>query len=298
MIPVHDGWRWLEPCLESVERHRPADSEVIVVDDASTEPIERLVRRRFPRVRVLRLEQNVGFCGAVNRGIESASGEFVELLNSDTLVSAQWTEEALANFADPSVGAVAPRVSRLPLRGRIDSAGDLFWGFGVAKKRGEGDANELYQRREEVFSASGCAAFYRRDVLRRIGGFPSHFGAYLDDIDVGHRLRLAGYRCLFEPESHVYHWVSLSYGRNRRRVLRQTSRNSEHVFWTNLPRKELLARCAPHLAFLVIQLAYKSVRGELGPWLAGKCEAMRDLPTIVRRRQKVQQLRMLAPPSA
>lgn len=291
VIPTYNNVELLRRCLRTVERHRPAGSEVIVVDDGSAVAIAGQLADEFPTVRVLRRPRNGGFCRAANEGLSAAKGDIVELLNDDTEVRADWAIRPLAAFADPSVGAVAPLVCKLPKRQRIDSAGDLYYWIGVARKRGENRPVEPpYDRPAEVFTASASSAFYRRAALVQVGGFPEHFGAYLDDVDLGFRLRLAGYRCLFEPESRVLHWVSRSHPTRSRRIQQQVSRNSEFVFWENLTQRQLALFAVPHLAFLLVQLAYKSMRGDFGPWFAGKCAALADIRQLLGRRRAAQSL--------
>lgn len=291
VIPTFNGWSLLCRCLDTVEKHRPPRSEVIVVDDASTEPIEDRLRQAFPRVRCIRMRRNGGFCRSANAGLAVCRGAVVELLNNDTEVTAGWTEEPMRAFRSPDVGAVAPLVCRLPFRQTIDSAGDNYYWFGMAKKRGEGRrVAPPFDQGCEVFTASASSAFYRRDALRRVGGFPEHFGAYLDDVDLGFRLRLAGYRCWFTPNSRVYHWVSRSYRLRSRRLLHQVSRNSERVFWTNLTPAQLAIYFVPHLIYVLLQLTQKGVRGDFGPWFAGKCAVLAEIPELLRFRWAAQSL--------
>lgn len=290
IIPTYNRRELLRRCLTTVERHRPPHSEVIVVDDGSEDGSAEMVQRTWPQVRVIR-QANHGFCKAANAGLAASQGAIVELLNNDTEVTQNWTEPAMRAFDDPTVGSVAPLVRKLPHRGRIDSAGDNYFWFGMAKKRGEGRmVAPPYDQPAEVFGASASSAFYRREALVKAGGFPEHFGAYLDDIDLGFRLRLAGYRCLFVPDSVVFHWVSRSYALQSRALKRQVALNSERVFWTNLTLRQLLVSAGPHLAYVLAQLAYKTVRGDFGPWFAGKCAAAAELPSLLRRRRQAQAL--------
>ena len=193
VIPSHNRPDLLRPCLASVVRHAPPDTEVLVVDDGSTARCVSAAAHDFPGARVLRLEQRGGFCAAANAGVRAARYSVVELLNDDTEVSAGWAEAALARFADPAVAAVAPLVLRGPPgQGgppRIDSAGDRYFAGGVAGKRGHGEPlGPDYLRPGPVFGASASSAFYRRDVLLAVGGFPETFGAYFEDVDLAFRL--------------------------------------------------------------------------------------------------------------
>src|SRR5262245_9210931 len=208
VIPSHSRADLLRACLASVLRHGPAGVEVLVVDDASPDGTVSAAAVAFPGVTVLRLAGRGGFCRAANAGLARASRPVVELLNDDTEVGPGWAEVALARFADPSVGAVAPLVLRWPDGLAIDSAGDDYHLGGYARKRGQGrppGPDDLRPR--FVFGAAGTGAFYRREALDRVGLFPESFGAYFEDVDLSFRLHRAGYRVLFEPAARLLHHV-------------------------------------------------------------------------------------------
>src|SRR5262249_39120578 len=134
----------------------------------------------------------------------------------------------------------------------IDSAGDRYYVGGVAGKRGHRQAvRPEFLRACRVFGASASSAFFRRELLLRVGAFPESFGAYFEDVDLAFRLHWAGYRVLFEPDSRVFHHGSASYGsRPPRRVLEQQSQNEERVFWRNLPGRDLARALPRHAAVL------------------------------------------------
>jgi GT2 family glycosyltransferase len=258
-----------------VQRFAPTSAEVIVVDDASADARVTGVVQAFAGVRVVRLPRRREFCGAVNAGVAAARSPVVQLLNDDAEVTAGWAEPALAHFARPDVAAVAPLVLRWPDGRVIDSAGDGYYVGGVARKRGHGEPlRGEFLSPGPVFSASGCGAFYRKDALLAVGGFPEDFGAYFDDIDVGFRLRRAGYDIWYEPASRVLHHGSASYGRRPgRRLLEQQSRNEERVFWRNLP-PALWSHALPrHAAVLLGKALRRWGRGELTPFLMGRLRA-------------------------
>jgi GT2 family glycosyltransferase len=291
VIPSYNGRVLLEPCLASIARYRPSNPplpiEVIVVDDASTDETARWLASAHPDVRIVQFERNQGFCAAANAGIASANGNFIQLLNNDTEVATGWIEAGLKPFADPTVGAVAPLVLVRSDPGRVDSAGDSYTLFGWPVKRGHGQPRESFSERqvEEVFGASGSSAFYRATALERAGGFDPLFGSYYEDVDVAFRLRWAGYRCVFAPQSLVYHDVSTTYDHDSPALQRRMSRNAEFVFWANLSAALLVVSIVPHLAFLVVQGAWRLARGRLRPFLSGKWDAVRAWREIKSRRR-------------
>jgi GT2 family glycosyltransferase len=242
-----------------------------------------------------------------------ASAPVVELLNDDTEVTEGWADAALAWFADPRVAAVAPLVLQNDPARRarglpplIDTAGDEYdyGGFAVKRglgreyRRGEGEEGRRGDEDEHrtplssspllpfspspllltagpVWGASASAAFYRRESLLAAGGFPEHFGAYFEDVDLSFRLRRLGFEIVFDPAAVVWHRVSGSYGRTpSRRTLERQSCNEERVFWRNV-RGRRLVKCLPrHAAVLAAKALRRWQEGALLPWLMGRVRAV------------------------
>jgi GT2 family glycosyltransferase len=294
VIPSHNRPDLLRACLSAVTRHAPANTEVIVIDDGSPGASASTAASAFPHVRCLRSPRRRGFCAAANAGLLAARAPVVELLNDDTEVEPGWAGAALAHFADPRVAAVAPLVLRWGGNGEapsIDSAGDRYFRGGVAGKRGHGEAvGPAYLRPCRVFGASGSSAFYRRDAVLRVGAFPERFGAYFEDVDLSFRLHRAGGEVVFEPRSRVRHRVSASYGRPRRRLLEQQSRNEELVFWRNLPARDLARALPLHLAVLAAKAWRRWGEGNLVPFLAGRLRVLAELPEVVSHRRRLREL--------
>lgn len=292
IIPSHNRADLLARCLASVQRHAPADAEILVIDDASLNHAVSQAAHAFAGVHVLRLQRRCGFCAAVNAGIRAARHPIVELLNDDTEVSAGWAQTALKHFTDPHVAAVAPLVLRgapgeeLP---SIDSAGDRYFLGGIAGKRGHGQPlSGRYLQGGDVFGVSASAAFYRRDALMDVGAFPEEFGAYFEDVDVSFRLHWAGHRMVYEPASWVWHRVSASHGRPGRRLLEQQSRNEERVFWRNMPNSDLLRAVPWHAAVLAAKAYRRWQTGELLPFVFGRLRVWGEMPQMIRHRRHLQ----------
>ncbi|MCS7021596.1 MAG: glycosyltransferase family 2 protein [Gemmataceae bacterium] len=287
MIPTHRGGEILCRCLDSLRRHAPQGTEVIVVDDGSTADTVSGIVRAHPGVRYVRLSRQRGFCQAANVGIEIASGNIVELLNDDAEVTAGWARAALRHFATPSVVAVAPLVlyrSGIPENPpRIDSAGDDYDPGGFAWKRGHGRPWDhrlpvLLRRSGPVQSVSGCAAFYRREALLAVGGFDMRFKAYFEDVDLSLRLRQRGGQIIYEPASMVWHIGASSYGLvPRRRLLELQSCNEERLFWKHWEYYGKWHVLPRHLAVLAGKVIRRWSEGTLVPWSFGRIRAWSEL---------------------
>ena len=292
IIPTCNGRQLLDRCLQSVQAHAPRGTQIIVVDDASTDGTVSWLKSQYPQVETLGLLENRGFCGAINAGLERAKGEVVELLNNDTEVEAGWAEASLAHFQDPSVGSVAPLVTRLGDPDIIDSQGMEYHICGWAFDRGHGQ--KLQERdlvAREVFGASGSCGFYRRQALTRVGGLWPVYGFYFEDTDLAFRLRWAGYRSIYEPAARVAHLGSATTEKKlSARKVWLLSRNEEIVFWANLPKKDVALGFVPHVAFFTIRAVKKLLAGQLGVYLSGKLDAVRQLPQIRQRRREIRTL--------
>ncbi len=289
VVPCHNRPDLLRVCLTSVVRHAPAATEILVVDDGSPDAAASHVAADFG-ARCLRFPSPQGFCVAVNAGIREARAAVVELLNDDAEATAGWATAALRHFGNNDIAAVAPLVLCRPDDGaepsRVDSAGDRYTLGGVAGKRGHRQLLGAADLRPcRVFGASASSAFYRRDLLLRVGAFPERFGAYFEDVDLSFRLRRAGGEVLFEPASRVLHRVSASYGKPRRRLLAQQSRNEELVFWRNLPARALARALPLHLAVLAGKAWRRWEEGQLLPFALGRLAALAELPAVVRHRR-------------
>jgi GT2 family glycosyltransferase len=276
IIPSRQRADLLSACLRSIVEHQSHPLQIIVVDDASPKESVSQTARAFAGVEVIRLRSASGFCAAVNAGLQAARSPVVQVLNDDTEVRPGWTAAPLARFkADPTVASVAPLVLRWPDGQLIDSAGDTYDPGGFASSRGRGQQlTDHWLQPGEVFSAAASAAFYRREALLAVGGFPASFGAYFDDVDVGFRLRRAGYRCWYEPMSQVLHHGSASHGRRPgRRLAEQLARNEERVFCRHLPEQKRARVWTRHAAVLAAKGVRRWADGTFVPFVMGRVRA-------------------------
>jgi GT2 family glycosyltransferase len=292
VIPTYNGRALLETCLASIERHLPREPalpcEVVVVDNGSTDGSSEWLARAYPWVRVVRLDPNKGFCVAANAGVAAARGRFIQVLNDDTEVTAGWIEAGLEPFEDPTVGAVTPLVLVRSTPHRVDSAGDSYSLAGWPTKRGHGQPAERWASRpvEEVFGASGSSSFYRAEALRLAGGaFDPSLVSYYEDVDLGFRLRWAGYRVLFTPRCRILHDISATNDHRGPALQRRIARNAELVFWSNLPAGKLATALVPHLGLLVAQGAWRLLRLRFLPYFLGKVDAFREVGRLRERRK-------------
>lgn len=284
VIPTWNGYELLRDALGSLRRQSLQGAEVVVVDNGSTDGTPERLAAEYPEVTVLALPTNRGFAAAVNEGIRASSGEVVVLMNNDTVAEPGWLEALVrAVESAPDIGACASRMLIAAAPDRIDSAGDRMGLFASAIGHGEPDGPHFSTRRE-VLTASAGAAAYRRSVLEEVGLFDERFFAYFEDVDLGLRLRLAGYRCVYVPEARIHHVGSATARRIPELKFFLLMRNSLFIFFQYMPPERLL--WAPAV------LSWPFVRAVLdgqSPMVALRCLTafFRDLPTVRQRRRDV-----------
>jgi GT2 family glycosyltransferase len=174
---------------------------VIAVDNGSPDGSVDHLRAAHPHVRVLALGANTGFAHAVNVGLRAATGEYVAVLNTDIVLDPAWVARTAGVLsADPAAAAVACKMLELSAPDRIYDAGDVLRRDGACEQRGRFCRDDgSFDAPGEVFGACAGAALYRRDAVLAAGGFDERYFAYLEDVDLALALRLAGWRCRYEP---------------------------------------------------------------------------------------------------
>ncbi len=202
-----NGQGYLERCLGSLRQQTYPDYEVLLVDNGSTDGSVYLVRERFPEVRLLALERNVGFAAGNNQGIRAAEGPYVATLNTDTEVEPGWLAALMEGMgAAPRVGMCASKMLFLHQRERINSTGIAIDRLGIAWDRDGGRPDgEAGLEAGEVFGPCAGAALYRRELLEETSGFDDGYFYLYEDVDLAWRARLLGWRAWYCPKARVYH---------------------------------------------------------------------------------------------
>ncbi len=261
IIPNYKGIDYIEGCLSSLYANAETKDtpafEVLVVDNASKDGSVALIEEKFPRTKLLLLEENTGFCHAVNVGIQASKAPFVLLLNNDTKVDLAFVKELYeAICSDDSIFSAAAQMLLWDRPDLIDSAGDQLHLLGFAYGRGKGKPAKQYEKKRKVFSACGGAAIYRKEVLEKIGCFDELHFAYLEDVDLGWRSQIHGYKNIYAPKAKVIHFGSAATGsRYNAWKIRKAAANNLYMFWKNMPLLQLLL----NLPFLLLGMVIKSL---------------------------------------
>ncbi|MGA2442691.1 MAG: glycosyltransferase family 2 protein [Tepidisphaeraceae bacterium] len=214
LIACYNGRECLGDCLRSLldSRDPDVDASIILIDNASTDSSADFVERQFPQVELIRLKDNRGFAGGINAGWEYARRKFPDLqyvaaINQDIIAQSGWLAKLAGRLRDhPSTAAVQPKVLLWPQKDRFNTAGNRshFLGFGLVTAYGELDDGSFNQCREIDFP-SGAAVLIRAQALGGREIFDELFFLYLEDAELGWKLRQLGHRIDYVPDAVIWH---------------------------------------------------------------------------------------------
>lgn len=198
-------------CVESVLKSTYKNIEVIVVDNISQDNSHMRCKEKFEEIHLIENHENLGYCEGNNVGIRNANGDFVVILNPDTIVEKDWLVKLLNAYNEKGDGLYQPKILSLDDKKIIQSTGNMLqiFGFGFARDKGEENKN-VHHEIEEVGYASGTCLFTSSKVLKKIGLLDSFIFLYHDDLDLGWRAAQIGIKSYFVPKSIVYHAESYS----------------------------------------------------------------------------------------
>ena len=234
------------PAIEVVVAHRnnvPALSRLLtalreqtepvavcVVDDASTDETPDVIPAAFPEIRYERLSENVGFSRANNHGIRGSAADWVVLLNNDTVPEPNFVSALRRAWENSGADMVAATLRRPD--GSIDSAGIEVDRSLVAFDllHGRPYAPEEVAKLSPLAPCAGAGA-YRRVALLEVGGFDEAMFAYLEDVELGIRLRMAGARCVVAPDTFAWHEHSAFWGSGSARKNERMGHSRGYIVW-------------------------------------------------------------------
>ena len=258
IIPNYNGMKFLPDCMAALAKQTFSDFEIIVIDNASADGSAEWLREHYPQVRLVANDKNEGFSGAVNQGIRLSECPYVLLLNNDTEAAPEFVENLVrAVERSERIFSVSSRMMQFHDREKLDDAGDLYCLLGWAFQRGVGRPARDFARSGRVFSACAGAAIYRRAVFEEIGCFDRLHFAYLEDIDVGYRARIAGYENHYEPSAVVYHVGSGTSGsRYNGFKVKLAARNGIYLNYKNMPALQLILNALPLALGIFLKLLF------------------------------------------
>lgn len=289
IILNYNGAPFLRGCLDSLRAQTLDGVQVIVVDNASPDASADLVAQEYPEVELLRLSENLHFCGGNNAGLPLARAPYVAFLNNDTRVVPEWAAEIVQAFErHPEVGAVACKLVLADQPDRLDNAGTEWLSVLLGHKIGWLQPAANYGQERVIFGFCGGGCALRREVLDQVGAFDEDFQSHFEDVDLSFRVLLGGWKCLYVPGATVLHHISATYGYASPLVVHRTTRNGEWVVLKNVPWPSLVRHGGAMVLHRLYGLVYWSLHG--GGWarLRGHGAAVRGLGRMLRKRREIQ----------
>jgi len=292
IIVNFNGGEYLARCLEALNAQTRRPDHVIVADNGSVDASVDNFEARYPNIELLRLGKNLGFSEANNVAVRYAEDmHWVALLNPDAFPHTHWLDRLLTTagehpeyefFGSRLINAVNPEL--------LDGDGDNYHVSGAAWRHLHGVAlKKSESASREIFSPCAAAALYDRGAFLAAGGFDKRFFCYLEDVDLGFRLRLAGHRALQVSDALVYHVGSGITGGMSDFSLFYIQRNLVWTFFKNMPLSMLLRYLPQHLLLNLLGILALMRRGEGGVALRAKWAAVKGLAAVLRDRREIQE---------
>jgi GT2 family glycosyltransferase len=267
--------------------------EVIISDNGSSDGSSEFLAREFPEARVHNNWKNIGFASANNRAAEIANNEILVFVNPDTAVHADWLYYLLSPFADPDIGLTTSKILLMSNPEKINTCGNTMHISGLTLCRGMGRSRRSYNVMDEVDAVSGAAFAIRREIFESLDGFDEDFFLYMEESDLSLRARLAGWKCLYVPESIVLHDYSLRFGPNK--VLYQ-ERNRYMMVLKSLKWRTLIVLLPVLLLAEVVTWGFVLI-GDRKHWrnkLRAYYSIVENWNTVMRKRGAMQRLRRVS----
>jgi GT2 family glycosyltransferase len=287
---------YLERCISSLLSQTLLPREIIVVDNASTDGSAIRIIKKFPSVRVIESKRNLGFAAANNLAVEEGAleSEWIAFLNPDAFPDPGWLEALLiASTNHPQYSIFGSRLMDANSISIVDGVGDAYHVSGLAWRTGHGKlltARDSVAR--EIFSPCAAAAMFRKDAFVAAGGFDEEFFCYVEDVDLGFRMRLLGHQCWYVPDSIALHVGSAVTGRRSDFSIYYGHRNLVWTFVKNMPGVLFWLLLPLHGVLNLVSIVWFSLRGQGAVILRAKRDALLGLPKVWRKRQEIQKVRV------
>lgn len=213
IIVNYNGGEPVLKCIHSLMGQSLTPDHIVVVDNQSTDGSPHELRTLYPELAIIENSFNAGWGVGCNIGIKSIETEYVALINNDAYLDTRCLEEMVkAIQMRPNYGSCASKIFLWDDPGTIEAAGVMVYKDGSSIGRGRLQSSDKYNDFQEVFCASDCCSLYRRRALLEIGLYDPDFFMYCDDTDIGWRLQLSGWKCVFNPKATAFHAHSRSSG--------------------------------------------------------------------------------------
>ena len=281
-------------CVDSVFKSTYPNFEVLVVDNISTDNSHIVCKEKFEKIHLIKNKENLGYCEGNNVGIRNADGEFIVILNPDTIVEPDWLNHLMSAYSKFGEGLYQPKFFSLNEKLVLQSTGNMLhiFGFGFARDKGKAD-DEKIKSVEKINYASGTCLFTSKIVLDKVGLLDPFLFLYHDDLDLGWRAAQIGINSFYVPQSIIYHAESYSIKWSSKKFY-WLERNRKYCLLTHYS-KETYAKMRSSL-FLVdvcVWLFYLS-KGFLGAKIKAELDIFRNRKAIKIKYNQLEKIKIIS----
>jgi len=293
VVVAYESGPMLAQCLAALRAQGFTDSEVILVDNASSDRSAQAAARADPAIRLIENARNLGFAAAVNQAAQAARGRWLALINPDAFAAPDWLERLMAaTVAYPRVRCFTSRQLMAEDPTRLDGLGDVMALAGFPFRGGYTHADPGELAPGWVFSACGGAMLVERELFLSVGGFDERLFCYCEDVDLGYRLRLVGEPTLLVPDAVVRHVGSASTGGRRSDfAVFHGTRNRFWLFVKDTPAPLFWLTLPLHLLATLVLFARHATRGEIATPMRGLAAGIGHIGVALQARREVQATR-------
>lgn len=299
IIVSWNSGEWLIPTVEAIAEQSYRNIRIVIWDNASEDPTLAVLDRieaQFPQARIVRSPVNLGFAGGNNRAAEAfPDSAFILTVNPDAVLDCDCVRLLVqAAESDPHCGALGVTQYSADRR-YFDGIGDCYNPSGIAwRDMYRQPMRDLDVLPREIISPCAAIALYRRAAFDACGGFDEDYFCYMEDVDLGFRLQLAGWRCLHVPNAYAIHYGASATGRRSEFSTYHGHRNMIWVFCKNMPGVLFWLFLPLHLLANLLSIAVLVARGQPGIAYRAKVDALRGLPAILAKRRQIQRAREIS----
>jgi GT2 family glycosyltransferase len=206
IILNYNAGNLLIDCVSSIEKSIYTNFEIILVDNISKDNSHKKCKEKFPAIKLIENKENLGYCEGNNVGLRIAKGEYIVVLNPDTIVDSNCLNELLKAYQNNGEGLYQPKFLATSDNSMLLSTGQMIqiFGFGYSRSKGDKD-KKLFEKLEQIDYASGTCLFTSKKILERIGLFDPFLFAFHDDLELCWRAALNKIKSFYVPKSIVYH---------------------------------------------------------------------------------------------
>ena len=295
VILNYNAGRLLDECINSIDKTEKVNFEIILVDNASIDKTYRECVQKFPNVKLIENKKNLGYCEGNNIGIRATKGEFVVILNPDTIVNPNWLHELIQAYHKNGEGIYQPKILATTDHDMLLSSGQFIQLFGFGYSRGKGEKHVQQNNGiEKIGYASGTCLFTSKTILEKLNNFDPFLFAYHDDLDLCWRAAMFGINSFYVPTSVIFHPIEgYSFKWNKFKFYLM-ERNRQYCLLTHFTKSSYL-KMLPSLILVdfAVSLFYLK-KGMFITKIKTSLNILKNISKISKKYKKIQSTRTLS----